>query len=397
MSMLSQPKVRPLISEWVMANGEVRLALRDPDELIEGTVLISAALAPVLELCDGEHSLAGLHAALSLRHGISLPIATLESLVNQLDAALLLESARAQAARDKARAAYRSLSFREPALAGVSYPADPAELSAMLDEFVASVDVEPDSDERAIRGLVSPHIDYDRGGAVYARTWDHARRDVQAAEVVVISARTTRAARARSHPRASTTPRRGARCPRIRMSSTGLRQPGAMIHSSLRNCTTAGNTPSNWLPSGCTTCAKASPSHWCRYSAALFSTLPRVRRIPGNTLSSQGVSPRSTKPSRGDAYSSSPRPISRTWGRRLVTRSRWLRRRKRILRNLIERCSLPCAKEIRKLFSVICSRARTDRKCAACRPSIWRCSCLALRAGACWTTPSAPPTKWRVR
>ncbi len=186
MSTLSQPKVRPLISEWVMANGEVRLALRDPDELIEGTVLISAALAPVLELCDGEHSLAGLHAALSLRHGILLPIATLESLVNQLDAALLLESARAQAARDKARAAYRNLSFREPALAGVSYPADPAELSAMLDEFVASIDAEPESEECAIRGIVSPHIDYARGGAVYARTWDHARRAVQAAEVVVI-------------------------------------------------------------------------------------------------------------------------------------------------------------------------------------------------------------------
>ena len=397
MSMLSQPKVRPLISEWVMANGEVRLALRDPDELIEGTVLISAALAPVLELCDGEHSLAGLHAALSLRHGISLPIATLESLVNQLDAALLLESARAQAARDKARAAYRSLSFREPALAGVSYPADPAELSAMLDEFVASVDVEPDSDERAIRGLVSPHIDYDRGGAVYARTWDHARRDVQAAEVVVI------------------------------FGTDHAGSPGALTPTRQHYATPWGTLPTDqdvidrleaawgddslfaeelhhrrehsielaavWLHY----MRKGEPVALVPILCGSFLNFTAGEAHPREHPQLAGVSPRSTKPSRGDAYSSSPRPISRTWGRRLVTRSRWLRRRKRILRNLIERCSLPCAKEIRKLFSVICSRARTDRKCAACRPSIWRCSCLALRAGACWTTPSAPPTKWRVR
>ncbi len=186
MSTLAQPKVRPLISEWVMANGDVRLALRDPDELIEGTVLVAAALAPVLELCDGEHSLTGIQAALSLRHGISLPMATLESLVGQLDSALLLEGNRAQAARDEAHAAYRSLPFRQPALAGLSYPADPVELSSMLDEFVAAVDAEPEPEERAIRGIVSPHIDYDRGGSIYARTWSHARRAVQAAEVVVI-------------------------------------------------------------------------------------------------------------------------------------------------------------------------------------------------------------------
>ena len=96
MSPLAQPKVRPLISEWVQANGDLRLALRDPDELIEGTVFVSPALAPVLELCDGTHSLAAMQAALTIRYGLSLPTATLESLIQQLDDALLLESERAE-------------------------------------------------------------------------------------------------------------------------------------------------------------------------------------------------------------------------------------------------------------------------------------------------------------
>ena len=100
------------------------------------TALIPAGLAPVLELCDGEHTLAAMQAALSVRYGMSLPTATLESLISQLDEALILESERVQAARHDAREAYRNAPFRPPALAGTSYPADPDALTSMLDGFV---------------------------------------------------------------------------------------------------------------------------------------------------------------------------------------------------------------------------------------------------------------------
>ena len=151
MSTLAQPKVRPLISEWVTANGDMCLALRDPDELLAGTALIPAGLAPVLELCDGEHSLPAMQAALSVRYGMSLPTALLESLIQQLDEALILESERVQAARHDAREAYRNAPFRPPALAGTSYPADPDALTSMLDGFVAAVAPDPQYDQSAIR------------------------------------------------------------------------------------------------------------------------------------------------------------------------------------------------------------------------------------------------------
>ena len=186
MSPLAQPKVRPLISEWVQANGDFRLALRDPDELIDGTVFVSPALAPVLELCDGTNSLAAMQAALTVRYGLSLPTATLESLIQQLDDALLLESERAETARRDARENYRNAPCRPPALAGASYPDDPDALSAMLAEFVNAVEPPSCHEQTAVRGIVSPHIDYDRGGPVYARTWQHAQAAVREAEVVVI-------------------------------------------------------------------------------------------------------------------------------------------------------------------------------------------------------------------
>ena len=186
MSTLTQPKVRPLISEWVTANGDMCLALRDPDELLAGTALIPAGLAPVLELCDGEHTLAAMQAALSVRYGMSLPTATLESLISQLDEALILESERVQAARHAAREAYRNAPFRPPALAGTSYPVDPDALTSMLDGFVAAVAPDPQDDQTAIRGILSPHIDYERGGPVYAHTWQDARHAAREADVVVI-------------------------------------------------------------------------------------------------------------------------------------------------------------------------------------------------------------------
>ncbi len=186
MSPLAQPKVRPLISEWVQANGDLRLALRDPDELIEGTVFVTPALAPVLELCDGTHSLADIQAALTVRYGLSLPTATLESLIQQLDDALLLESDRAETVRHDARESYRSAPCRPPALAGASYPSDPDELTSMLAGFVNAVEPPSGPDQSAVWGIVSPHIDYDRGGPVYARTWQHAQAAARVAEVVVI-------------------------------------------------------------------------------------------------------------------------------------------------------------------------------------------------------------------
>lgn len=186
MSTPVQPKVRPLITEWVRADGDVCLALRDPDELLPGTALIPAGIAPVLELCNGEHTLAAMQAALSVRYGMSLPIEALQSLVAQLEEALILESERVRAARQEACRAYRNAPCRPPALAGASYPADPDELTAMLARFEDAAGPPAELRANGVRGIVSPHIDYQRGGTVYARTWQHAQNAAREAEIVVI-------------------------------------------------------------------------------------------------------------------------------------------------------------------------------------------------------------------
>jgi hypothetical protein len=60
-------------------------------------------------------------------------------------------------------------------------------VSAQFEGFLDSLpEATPAAADRSIRGLVSPHIDYERGGAVYAEVWRAARKAVQEADLVIV-------------------------------------------------------------------------------------------------------------------------------------------------------------------------------------------------------------------
>ncbi len=105
--------------------------------------------------------------------------------LNALDDALLLENERFFAARSAAIDAYRNAPFRPLYMAGQSYPADPDELRELFTEYLDEVDdVETHTGE--LRGMLSPHIDYERGGHVYAAVWKRAAEAARAADLVVL-------------------------------------------------------------------------------------------------------------------------------------------------------------------------------------------------------------------
>lgn len=145
-----------------------------------------APLAPILTLCDGTRDEGRIRAAFQLRYGLTLPPGLVEGLVEQLDQALLLDSPRYAAALAQALAEYRSAPYRPPALAGRSYPADPGQLASLFDQYLSQAEGDGACGDPAVRGLICPHIDYARGGPVYARTWREAATAVQEAEVVVV-------------------------------------------------------------------------------------------------------------------------------------------------------------------------------------------------------------------
>jgi len=179
------PRLRAVDVRTIVQNGRVSLLLRDPLQLTDKAVVISQQLAPLLALCDGTRDSGALRAALAVRFGLRVGPDVLEQFLDAFDEALLLENDRSVRARESALAGYRQAPFRSPALAGQSYPAGADELRHFLDDYLdAADDVSPASDD--VRGLVSPHIDYARGGPVYARVWKRAQEAVKAADLAVL-------------------------------------------------------------------------------------------------------------------------------------------------------------------------------------------------------------------
>jgi len=179
-----RPKFRPIRPQAATANGQRVLLLQDPLHLAEQVAFIPWSLVPMLALCDGSRDLNELRASLLIRAGLSLSIADLEHIFAQLDAALLLDNERSSAALQAVVEAYRAAPFRPPNLAGAGYPAEPGALKLLLDGYLD--ELAPGRSQRTWRGLVSPHIDYQRGGPVYAQLWSQAVETVRDADLVVL-------------------------------------------------------------------------------------------------------------------------------------------------------------------------------------------------------------------
>ena len=178
------PKLRAVDARPVVQNGRPSILLRDPLQLSDKTVVIPQHLAPVLTLCDGTRDGSALRASLLVRFGLRLGPDVIERLLAAFDEALLLDNHHFTQAREQALAEYRQAPFRQPVLAGQSYPADAEELRRLLQGYLdAADDVQADFDGR---GLISPHIDYTRGGPVYARVWKRAAEMVKNADLVVL-------------------------------------------------------------------------------------------------------------------------------------------------------------------------------------------------------------------
>ena len=163
------------------------ILLRDPLRLSDVQIAIPRPLAPLLGLLDGSRDEAALEAALQVRAQVRLAPGLLPKLLADLDAACLLDNEHFVETKAEALRAYREAPFRPLTLDGASY-ADRSDLvSDQLQGYVDALPpLEPAADVRPIRGLVSPHIDYQRGGPVYAEVWRAAAQAACEAELVVI-------------------------------------------------------------------------------------------------------------------------------------------------------------------------------------------------------------------
>jgi len=178
-------KLRPLDIRPYQRDGQHFFLLRDPLQISDTLLLVPQPLVPVLMLCDGNWDAHAIHGILRLRYGIEFEDGLLEGMLTTLDEAFFFENERFYAEQARLLAEYRAAPYRPPMLAGASYPADPAGLRQLLDAYLDEVGNLAPAPAEA-RGLLSPHIDYPRGGAVYAKVWKRAAEMARAADLVVL-------------------------------------------------------------------------------------------------------------------------------------------------------------------------------------------------------------------
>ncbi len=143
----------------------------DPSGAFTDPVLIPfEGFQQVVRHFDGENSLSEIQDRVCRETGLQLPTSELENLVAQLDRAMVIDGPTYSSFRDD----YVRQSLRPAALAGRSYPADASTLRAQLDRYFTHNDGSglpalSSPRDRRLRAVISPHIDFSRGGTAY--TW----------------------------------------------------------------------------------------------------------------------------------------------------------------------------------------------------------------------------------
>jgi AmmeMemoRadiSam system protein B len=143
--------------------------ISDPLGLSDDPVHLSAGAAALLPLLDGSRSLADLQlAATRLQGGVLVPQATITGFIRNLSERLLLDDEPFRRKRQALVDQWNTSTERPPAHAGRGYPQDPGDLSAFLDDLLASATSGPGPVPWAV---VAPHADMRSAGRSYAAAY----------------------------------------------------------------------------------------------------------------------------------------------------------------------------------------------------------------------------------
>ena len=189
MGSLDLPKLRPLSATRLIHQGQTFVAFTDPLGAFSNTVLVTLeGFQRVVRHFDGKTPLHAIQARVAQETGRSISFDELSSLVRELDRAMVLDGPTFQAFR----AEFARQSTRPPALAGRSYPDSESALRAQLSRYfrdtqsASSKTGDSPATRGPIRGVVSPHIDFERGGPVYSWAYDALNRESDAEVFVVL-------------------------------------------------------------------------------------------------------------------------------------------------------------------------------------------------------------------
>lgn len=168
-----RPKLRPVEAFPAESNGMKLIGLRDPHKLTDKMVLLPQPAFFIVTLLDGNHTYSDIKLKFTRQFGSILMQSDIDKIVSDLDAAFFLENENFIKHYEKLVEDFKDKPFREAAHAGSAYPADKHGVKTLLQELMKNTpeDNETAPEGKTLRALVSPHIDYFRGGPCYGHAY----------------------------------------------------------------------------------------------------------------------------------------------------------------------------------------------------------------------------------
>ncbi len=185
-----RPQLRPVDVSRVTHEGNDFFLIKDPRNLSEQSLLVPAPLAAYLQNIDGTNTVEEI-IKVALKSGApQVPAGIIDDLLTRLDDMLLLSNGAYAADRERQLAEYRSAPVRKSALADKAYPGNADDLRGYLDGFAFPyMNAEREAlapSPGELRAVISPHIDFERGGDSYGMIWEHVRDQLHDVELFVV-------------------------------------------------------------------------------------------------------------------------------------------------------------------------------------------------------------------
>jgi len=188
-----RPQLRPIEVSRISHEGSDFFLLKDPRRLSAESLLVPASLGPYLQNIDGTNTVQEIIEAASDPGVQPVPLEILGDLIDHLDQIFLLANGAYAGEVQRRLDEYRRAPARKAALTDLGYPGSPDDLRAYLDGMAFPYMLGADDGQPAVErpsgelnAIVSPHIDFERGGDSYSMIWELVRAELKEVELFVV-------------------------------------------------------------------------------------------------------------------------------------------------------------------------------------------------------------------
>ncbi len=179
---MDYPKLRSVEAFPAEADGKRLIGLRDPMRLSDKMVILPQPAFFIVSHFDGKHSFSDIKLAYTRQFSAILLQSDIDKIVADLDAAYFLESENFQTYYQQLVREFKEKPYREATHSGSAYPNQRHGVQSLVNEIVEKTPEDaaagnPSANGKKLKALISPHIDYFRGGQCYGYAYKRLKQN----------------------------------------------------------------------------------------------------------------------------------------------------------------------------------------------------------------------------